>query len=674
VNSCVSELPIGEILVRAGLVSQIQMDEAVQEAGTRARLLGKTLVARGVLSPDTLRAALEAQSVLRDGVVDSFKAFKALSIAAANGVSFEVALAQITPKNGPLSPAPERTSKLGELLLAAEVLDQKALDAAQKKVLATGEPLGVVLVAEGILSESFLDAALELQVRVRDGMFSREQAIFAMKQDPRKLLAMIAPHMMADEIQAKKAKAAIRIGELLVRAGIVSNADVNQALELSLAHGHQIGEMLVARSFITRPLLDATLSLQQMTTLGHLTTGEATACLIKVFTTDKTVAECILELNSLKTKPGMRQAQKLGRKVSQTNMPGYIGTAIDGAGPRETSTDLPAMTVRERHETVQPNTPVPMQDLTSGLMVAPDSEEADDLILAQHEVQEAEQAKKVDAAIADAQAKAPLDKKQTEESNNAAQTEVAALAVTKPAIAKPLDMAEKIRQIQLDTEELRALVPEDESGFENFEPTEAEIAAATRFEEFFGANFAFVKDHRENFYRGLRDAYARLGRVFLKRRKLDQSEDLLKSALELSFSAPLEDKKVEDLMFLACLYLAHGKSWQSERLLKNCLSILEESGETNRKLLGLCHHRMALVYCHLSLLFKAERHFKLAVENLADDPSGKSANAEDNLTKRRLAAVYKDYAVLLNRMRREQEADRYYTQARKILSSSLRTG
>ena len=31
-------------------------------------------------------------------------------------------------------------------------------------------------------------------------------------------------------------------------------------------------------------------------------------------------------------------------------------------------------------------------------------------------------------------------------------------------------------------------------------------------------------------------------------------------------------------------------------------------------------------------------------------------------------------AVLLNRMRREQEADRLYSQARKILSSSLRTG
>ncbi len=610
-NTCISELPIGEILVRAGLVTQSQMDEAVREAGTRARLLGKTLVSRGVVSQQNLRAALEAQSLLRDGVVDSFKAFKALSIASAQGLTFEKALRQMTPQDGPQSMPGERTSKLGELLLAAGVVSAPVLERAQNKGLATGEPLGVVLVSEGIVSESFLDAALELQVRVRDGMFSRDQAIFALRQDPRKLLAMIAPHMMADEATAKKAKMAIRLGELLVRAGIISNADVNQALELSLAHGHQIGEMLVARGFITRPLLDATLSLQQMATQAHLTTGEATACLVKVFTTDKTVTECILELHSLKGKPALRQAQRLQRKTTLTGLDKMQSDA------RDTSTDLPAMSVKERQ----------------GVLSSEHIELMDDL--------------------------EPQDRFEK--------------VMAPKAVPNGADLAEKIRQIQIDTEELRNLVPEDESGFETFEPTEDEIAAATRFEEFFGANFAFVKDHRESFYRGLREAYARLGRVFLKRRQLSQSEDLLKSALELSYSAKLEDKKVEDLMFLACLYLAHGKSWQAERLLKSCLTILQEKSCTDARLMGLCHHRMALVYCHLSLLFKAEKHFKQAIEQLTNSAARPTA-AQENLTKRRLAAVYRDYAVLLNRMRREQEADRFYSQARKILSSSLRTG
>ena len=648
-NKCISELPIGEILVRAGLITPRQLETAVEEAGTRARLLGKTLVNHGVLSPDTLRAALEAQSVLRDGVVDSFKAFKALSIAAASCVDFATALAQVSPvpaSNDPLKKK-EPTSKLGELLLAADVLDAKTLQTAQQQVLATGEPLGVILVSGGHLTESFLDAALELQVRVRDGMFSREQAIFALKQDPRKLLAMIAPHMMADEIEAKKAKAAIRVGELLVRAGIISNANVNQALELSLAQGQQIGEMLVSRGFISKSLLDATLSLQQMATLGHLTTGEATACLIKVNSTNKSVAECILELNGLKSKPGVRQAQKLGRRASQTNLPGFIGAGQDPAKPNETSTDLPAMSVKDR----QTLAPQPVQ---------------------------------IDAHIAKIEAEAPIEASIKAPIVDQPKAEQISKQLDKPALTPLIkeDLLAKIRQIQIDTEELRQMMPADDTSFEHLEPTDAELAAASRFEEFFGANFAFVKEHREEFYRGLREAYARLGRVFLKRRQLDQSEDLLKSALELSYTAPIEDKKVEDLMFLACLYLAHGKSWQSERLLKTCLAILEaqkapdsgvdfsaEAKISSSRLIGLCHHRLALVYCHLSLLFKAEKHFKIAVRVLADE-----TNAVDNLTKRRLAAVYKDYAVLLNRMRREQEADKYYSQARRILSSSLRTG
>jgi tetratricopeptide (TPR) repeat protein len=120
-------------------------------------------------------------------------------------------------------------------------------------------------------------------------------------------------------------------------------------------------------------------------------------------------------------------------------------------------------------------------------------------------------------------------------------------------------------------------------------------------------------------------------------------------------------------MFMACLYIKQGKSWQSEKLLKLYLGKLEKEEQPNDALLSLCHHRLALVYCHLSLLFKAEKHFKKAEEIIA-------ASKQNQPSPRRLAAVLKDYAILLKRMKRESEADKYYSQARKILSSSLLTG
>lgn len=143
VSSYISELPIGEILVKAGLLSQSQVDEAVKESGTRQRLIGKTMVARGWLTKEQLQAALEAQSLVRDGAVDVFRALKALSISCNFKKSFEDALQELDPLTQPL----EQTCKLGELLVEAHVLDRAGLEAAHQRCLQTGEPLGVVLVA-----------------------------------------------------------------------------------------------------------------------------------------------------------------------------------------------------------------------------------------------------------------------------------------------------------------------------------------------------------------------------------------------------------------------------------------------------------------------------------------------------------------------------------------------
>lgn len=609
-NTYVSELPIGEILVKAGLVSQTQVDEAVKDAGTRQRLIGKTLVARGWVKPEQLRAALQAQSLLRDGLVDSFKALKALGIACNFDKSFEDALQEILPRAVRGGNA-ETTCKLGEMLVCAGIIDEEVMEQAHARSLERGEPLGVVLVAEGLLTENYLDAALELQVRVRDGMFSREQAIAALKQDPRRLLDMIAPNMKADEGLKLKTKAAIRLGELLMRAGIVSQSDVMQALELSLAHGHPIGEMLVARGFVTRALLDAALSLQRMITASHLTIGDATACLVKVFNTDKAVSECLIELKFLKFQP---PSEAVGGKVR----PGRKPTQSQPDN-RSTMAELPALNFQKPVET---------------LAVSPEAE----TIEVKNEI------------------------------NMAPPVVPAVPAVTVvPELVEVAELAELREVSTVDVQEISAeqIETPSQSGASSFLDSN-EI----NYEDYFAANFRYVKADRIVFYENLRNTYSRLGRVWMKRKELNESEDLLKEAVDISEVQNIESKQPEDLMFLACLYLKQGKSWQSEKLLKLCLAKLEETPATSERLIGLCHHRLALVYCHLSLLFKAERHFKKAAELMkASDEA-----ALNRLTQRRLAAILKDYAVLLNRMRRESEADVYYVQARKILSSSLLTG
>ncbi len=620
----VSDLPIGEVLVRAGLVSQNNIDDAVKDAGTRERLIGRTLVSRGLLSNEQLQAALQAQSLLRDGVVDSYKAFKALSHAGVSGLSFEEALSGLNADR--VVKAFEHTSKLGELLEEAGVVSAQDLERAYHQSIGSGNPLGVVLVSEGLLTNSYVDAALELQIRVRDGMFSREQAIEALRQDPRKLLELIAPFLMAPqgaageiEQSAKSAAKAkpVRLGELFVRAGILTQADVAQALELALAHSHPIGEMLVARAFITRALLDAALSLQRMVTDHKLTTGEATACLVKVFNTDKTVSECLLELNLVKAQavPGKSQAEIC--KVNDS-VPGYFKRPARNAS--RTISELPAM---------MPQKTITLKDLNLDLM-----------------------AQKV-----------------------AAENDLCA-----PAVGDSANSADSAKDID-DTALLDVKFDDD---LKAQEPTPPE----TTFADLFPQSYNFVSSDKTEFFSGLHGAFSRLGRIYLKRGDFLAAEELLEDALSVSQSFHLDYNLISDMSFLACLHLKTGKSWQAEKILKRCLVLIAQLPGNSDVLTGVTYHRLALTYCHLGLLFKAEKHFKRAVELIqnasltgylllgaASEPRGQGPNSTTSrLLKRRLAAIYKDHAVLLNRMRRESEADKYYFLARKTLSSSMGMG
>lgn len=628
-----SDLPIGELLVKAGLVSQKQVDEAVKDSGSRDRLIGRTLIMRGHLSHDQLRAALQAQSLLRDGAIDAFRAFKALSTASTNGLSFDDALSNINSlTEGGITTVllkiQDETCKLGELLMAAGKVSAAQLKLASEETYNSGDPLGVYLVGKGILSESYIDAALELQIRVRDGMVTREQAIEALSQDPRKFLEMISPHLNelnspSLQLPTSGKPSVIRLGELFVRAGILVQDDIAQALELALAHGHPIGEMLVARGFITNALLDAALSLQRMVKHEQLSTGEATACLVKVFNSDKTVSECILELNFLKAQPVERPTQ--GNSDSSKEVAGYFKRASRAASrPADrTVADLPAMS------------PVrPAQEIT---------------------------AEKIDALG------------------------------EKPDALKDFEALKNLDLSKIDFDQLELSKQADFHYKQLFKPSHP----------YTNLN-AEQKSERRQFADALHDVYSRLGRIFLKRSEYLQAEEMLEEAYGLTQTYYLDSNKLLDLSLLACHHIKIGKSWQAERILKRCIALCESDEETNSPdykarrdaLIGLTYHRLALVYCHLGLLFKAEKHFKKAAELLqtaalqgyvllsanksADDETATDFERTNetcslgSLLKRRLAAVYKDHGVLLNRMRRESEAERYYLLSRKTLAEAQR--
>ncbi|MBZ0188811.1 MAG: tetratricopeptide repeat protein, partial [Candidatus Obscuribacterales bacterium] len=188
-----------------------------------------------------------------------------------------------------------RTGKLGELLMEAGIIKQQEFSQAMEQGLNTGMPLGRMLVLNQVISADFLEKALDIQIRLRDEMMSREEAIEKLRQLSG--LTGNAP----EEALKKPEKKVVRLGELLVMAGVLGEHDVMDALEWGLANQQPIGNVLVSQELISQELLDAALFFQTAVKDDKLDALKACECLSEVFSTGITPEEALSEVA-----PGLR--------------------------------------------------------------------------------------------------------------------------------------------------------------------------------------------------------------------------------------------------------------------------------------------------------------------------------------------------------------------------------
>ncbi|HEY9714294.1 MAG TPA: hypothetical protein V6C72_12565, partial [Chroococcales cyanobacterium] len=281
-----SDVRLGDLLVNAGVISIKQLGEAFRKVGNSNLYLGQMLVLCGFLKTQDLTAGLEAQSHIKDRLVDPRTARRALGLACKHSITFQEALVQLG-----VSLNSAAANKLGDLLLEAQLIEPEQLRASLEKSQATGLPLGRVLVLNFALPEKYLIRALEMQLRLRDGLITKEEAI--------ERLANSAS--AGDDLEITFAEQhVIRLGELLVRAGILSKADVLNVLEVGLDKNQKIGQLFIKFGFLNDYLLEAALNLQQMIDNSFLHPQQAARCLAHVDAMSVPVSQALVELGYIK--------------------------------------------------------------------------------------------------------------------------------------------------------------------------------------------------------------------------------------------------------------------------------------------------------------------------------------------------------------------------------------
>ena len=291
---------VGDLLVQSELVTLSQLADAMPVALKTGVPVGRVLIASGFLTEEHFRQALSLQSLLRDQLITEDVANAALKLIAREGINLNASMKKLGIDSEYFSSA----NRLGELLLSAAAIDESVLETGLSVSYTTGLQLARVLALRGFVKERVAFVALIAQSLLRDHKLSRQQAVdcikktMALRENSVKLPADNS--LISSALTAHKIKP-IRLGELLLLSGMVSQKALLSALDKGVSEEVPLGRMLIRMNLLTDVELNQALTLQEMVTSGTIAPQDASQILTKVKVADISLSKALLQIDKQKS-------------------------------------------------------------------------------------------------------------------------------------------------------------------------------------------------------------------------------------------------------------------------------------------------------------------------------------------------------------------------------------
>jgi hypothetical protein len=293
VSSDTKPVKLGELLIAAGLLTSQTLEDAIRTASETGLPIGRVLIMSGAMSDNALQGAIGAQSMVKDQLLEPNNAVEVLKLIAQLNIPLEEALTKLNFQ----AREEARTTKLGQLLTAAQVISERQLAEALQSSQETGLPTGRILVLTQAITETMLSAALTAQVLVRDGKVSREQAIEGLASARRRRVSIETS--LADHGYFRPpVKQSVKLGELYVLSDLLLESDLMTALEKSLVQRVPIGQIFLQAGLTTDAVLEAALKLQEMVANGTLNSLQASQALKQVAMQRFTLSQALADLGA----------------------------------------------------------------------------------------------------------------------------------------------------------------------------------------------------------------------------------------------------------------------------------------------------------------------------------------------------------------------------------------
>lgn len=265
---------LGDLALELKVVTSENLQKALFIASDTGLPLGRVLVLSGYLTENDMTNLIRCQTLLRESLVQFRQAYQAMSRVKGSKMPIDEALYDF----GWDPSSQKNLTPLGELLVASDIISERQLESYLRQQTKTKLPLGRMLLSAGVINEQFLNAALNLQILVRDKKLTKGQA--------KETLLETRNRMNLDEsVQCAKAfyetapRSIPKIGELLVLAGSISESKLVEALELSLLTHKAIGQVLIEKQLISKYELESALLVQSRMVSAEINAQQAKSVL-----------------------------------------------------------------------------------------------------------------------------------------------------------------------------------------------------------------------------------------------------------------------------------------------------------------------------------------------------------------------------------------------------------
>jgi hypothetical protein len=264
---------LGDLLLEAGVVDSRVLDEGVRQSQENNLPLGRCLVLNRALPSQLLASALTAQVLLRDGKITREQALNGLRAASKKAQSIEASLQEA----GAYRP-PAQTIRFGELLTQAGIVTEGDKVSAIEIGLVRQQPIGQVLVQNGMITNQTLDDSLKLQEMVAGGHLTGVQAAEILRDAHHKGcgVEMVLAERCTKEDEIARANDVI---DLLQMSGVLGKDEMTKAADIANQLNCTMGEVLLTTGYVDKRILQAAVQGKSLVEDGILKPDQVAACL-----------------------------------------------------------------------------------------------------------------------------------------------------------------------------------------------------------------------------------------------------------------------------------------------------------------------------------------------------------------------------------------------------------